>query len=63
MDGKTRISLNYHERLYKFHRQQNTKIRYLPILNKRPINLYELRAEIKDRGGCFKASLTWWVKG
>ncbi|KAF9365905.1 hypothetical protein BGX34_007713 [Mortierella sp. NVP85] len=61
MEGQTRTNLNYLEQLYKFHRQQGHPVYKIPQLDKRPIDLYQLRKEVTARGGYHKvtASKKW----
>lgn len=54
MEGQTRTNLNYLEQLYKFHRQQGHPVYKIPQLDKRPIDLYQLRKEVAARGGYHK---------
>jgi hypothetical protein len=54
MEGQTRTNLNYLEQLYKFHRQQGHPVYKIPQLDKRPIDLYQLRKEVTARGGYHK---------
>ncbi|KAF8925624.1 hypothetical protein BGZ58_000642 [Dissophora ornata] len=61
MEGQTRTNLNYLEQLYKFHRQQGHPVYKIPQLDKRPIDLFQLRKEVAARGGYQKvtASKKW----
>ncbi|KAF9993432.1 hypothetical protein BGZ80_002474 [Entomortierella chlamydospora] len=61
MEGQTRTNLNYLEQLYKFHRQQGHPVYKIPQLDKRPIDLFQLRKEVTARGGYHKvtASKKW----
>ncbi|ORZ22711.1 JmjC domain, hydroxylase-domain-containing protein [Lobosporangium transversale] len=61
MEGQTRTNLNYLEQLYKFHRQQGHPVYKIPQLDKRPMDLYQLRKEVAARGGYQKvtASKKW----
>ncbi|KAG0239655.1 hypothetical protein BGX31_002584 [Mortierella sp. GBA43] len=61
MEGQTRTNLNYLEQLNKFHRQQGHPIHKIPQLDKRPIDLFQLRKEVTARGGYHKvtASKKW----
>ncbi|KAJ3162468.1 hypothetical protein HDU86_004950 [Geranomyces michiganensis] len=51
MEGGSRAILNYLDQLQKFHSQQGTHFTRIPILNKEPINLFELKKEVSRRGG------------
>ncbi|KAJ3157751.1 hypothetical protein HDU89_000129 [Geranomyces variabilis] len=51
MEGGSRAILNYLDQLQKFHSQQGTQFTRIPILNKEPINLFELKKEVSRRGG------------
>ncbi|KAG0261774.1 hypothetical protein BG011_000676 [Mortierella polycephala] len=56
MEGQTRTNLNYLEQLYKFHRQQGHPVYKIPQLDKRPIDLFQLRKEVAARGGYQKVT-------
>ncbi|KAF9960067.1 hypothetical protein BGZ72_008025 [Mortierella alpina] len=56
MEGQTRTNLNYLEQLYKFHRQQGHPVYKIPQLDKRPIDLFQLRKEVAGRGGYQKVT-------
>jgi histone demethylase JARID1 len=54
MEGATRSTMSYLDKLAKFHRQQGTTLTRLPSLDKQPIDLYQLKRAVDIRGG-FKA--------
>ncbi|KAI1314367.1 hypothetical protein EDD11_002232 [Mortierella claussenii] len=56
MEGQTRTNLNYLEQLYKFHRQQGRPVHKIPQLDKRPIDLFQLKKEVAARGGYQKVT-------
>ncbi|KAI8816843.1 PLU-1-like protein-domain-containing protein [Fimicolochytrium jonesii] len=51
MEGSSRAILNYLDQLQKFHTQQGTQFTRVPMLDKKPINLSELKKEVAKRGG------------
>jgi len=51
MEGATRSSMSYIDKLEKFHRQQGTTLNRLPQLNNQPIDLYQLKRAVDTRGG------------
>lgn len=51
MEGSSRAILNYLDQLQKFHTQQGTQFTRIPMLDKKPINLFELKKEVAKRGG------------
>ena len=55
MEGQTRTNLNYLEQLYKFHHQQGHPVFKIPRLDKRPMDLFQLKKEVAARGGYHKA--------
>ena len=51
MEGATRSTMSYLDKLAKFHRQQGTTLTRLPSLDKQPIDLYQLKRAVDARGG------------
>ena len=51
MEGATRSTMSYLDKLAKFHRQQGTSLTRLPSLDKQPIDLYQLKRAVDTRGG------------
>ncbi|KAI8905734.1 PLU-1-like protein-domain-containing protein [Powellomyces hirtus] len=51
MEGSSRAILNYLDQLQKFHNQQGTQFTRIPMLDKKPMNLFELKKEVAKRGG------------
>src|SRR5579859_5018806 len=51
MEGATRSTMSYLDKLAKFHRQQGTTLTKLPVLDKQPIDLYALKRAVDVRGG------------
>jgi [histone H3]-trimethyl-L-lysine4 demethylase len=51
MEGKTRSTMSYLDKLDKFHRQQGTPLGKLPSLANQPIDLYQLKRSVDSRGG------------
>ncbi|KAI9103186.1 hypothetical protein DFS34DRAFT_356513 [Phlyctochytrium arcticum] len=51
MEGSSRAILNYLDQLQKFHHQQGTQFQRIPMLDKKPMNLFELKKEVAKRGG------------
>ena len=43
MEGATRSTMSYLDKLAKFHRQQGTTLTRPPSLDKQPIDLYQLK--------------------
>ncbi|GJJ76629.1 [histone H3]-trimethyl-L-lysine4 demethylase [Entomortierella parvispora] len=56
MEGQTRTNLNYLEQLYKFHHQQGHPVFKIPRLDKRPMDLFQLKKEVAARGGYHKVT-------
>ncbi|KAF9921329.1 hypothetical protein FBU30_008683 [Linnemannia zychae] len=56
MEGQTRTNLNYLDQLCKFHRQHGHPVFKIPQLDKRPIDLFQLRKEVTARGGYQKVT-------
>jgi histone demethylase JARID1 len=54
MEGGTRTNLNYLEQIQKFHRLQGKPIQRIPQLDKRPIDLYNLKKVVAEKGGYIK---------
>ena len=51
MEGATRSTMSYLDKLAKFHRQQGTPLTRAPSLDKQPIDLYQLKRLVDARGG------------
>src|SRR5271169_626219 len=51
MEGATRSTMSYLDKLAKFHRQQGTTFTRPPSLDGRPIDLYQLKRAVDARGG------------
>ncbi|ORZ25529.1 JmjC domain, hydroxylase-domain-containing protein, partial [Absidia repens] len=52
MEGATRANLNYLDKVQKFHRVLHGKpISRIPVLDKRPIDLYRLKNDVAEKGG------------
>lgn len=51
MEGSTRIQLNYIDQLQKFHLQQGTPFNRIPHIDKKPVDLLQLKKEVAKRGG------------
>jgi [histone H3]-trimethyl-L-lysine4 demethylase len=51
MEGATRSTMSYLDKLAKFHRQQGTTLTRHPSLDKQPIDLYQLKKAVDSRGG------------
>ena len=51
MEGATRSTMSYLDKLAKFHRQQGTTLTKPPTLDKQPIDLYALKRAVDARGG------------
>lgn len=51
MEAKCRASLNYIDQLYKFHTQNGTPLRGLPVLESKPMDLYQLKEVVEGLGG------------
>ncbi|ORX58008.1 JmjC-domain-containing protein, partial [Hesseltinella vesiculosa] len=51
MEGGTRANVNYLEQVQKFHRLFGHPISRIPQLDKRPIDLYNLKKEVEKYGG------------
>ncbi|KAK6092942.1 hypothetical protein MT418_006932 [Batrachochytrium dendrobatidis] len=51
LGGSSRTVLNYLDQLQKFHQQQGTPFTHIPTLNKKPIDLHQLKLEVQKRGG------------
>ena len=51
MEGATRSTMSYLDKLAKFHRQQGTTFTRPPSLDGRAIDLYQLKRAVDSRGG------------
>lgn len=51
MEAKCRASLNYIDQLYKFHTQNGTPLKGLPLLESKPMDLYLLKETVELLGG------------
>ena len=50
-EGGTRANLDYLDQLSKFHKSQGTNLNRFPSVDKRPLDLYELKKAVESRGG------------
>lgn len=50
-EGGTRANLDYLDQLSKFHRSQGMNLNRFPSVDKRPLDLYELKKAVETRGG------------
>ncbi|ORY74825.1 PLU-1-like protein-domain-containing protein [Protomyces lactucae-debilis] len=51
MEAKCRATLNYVDQIFKYHTQHGTPIRGLPMLDAKPMDLYQLREVVEKLGG------------
>ncbi|CAD6888737.1 unnamed protein product [Tilletia laevis] len=51
LSAEARATLNYHEQLQKFHTQQGSKRVSIPIIDRKPTDLYKLRRVVDSYGG------------
>jgi hypothetical protein len=51
MEGSTRTNLNYVEKLTKFWSSQGKPISRMPVLDKRPLDLYMVKKLVEQSGG------------
>lgn len=51
MEAKCRASLNYIDQLYKFHMQNGTPLRGLPLLDSKAMDLHLLKEVVERLGG------------
>ena len=51
MEGSTRTNLNYVEKLSKFWSSQGRPITRMPVLDKRPLDLYMVKNRVEQLGG------------
>ncbi|KAK0550972.1 hypothetical protein OC846_003449 [Tilletia horrida] len=51
LSAEARATLNYHEQLQKFHSQQGHKRVSIPIIDRKPVDLYMLRRMVDAHGG------------
>lgn len=51
LNAEARATLNYHEQLQKFHSQQGSKRVSIPIIDRKPTDLYSLRRAVDAYGG------------
>ncbi|KAL7749644.1 hypothetical protein RI367_004870 [Sorochytrium milnesiophthora] len=51
MEGRTRVNINFLDTLQKFHALNGNPIAKMPSLNRKPLDMYRLRHEVKKRGG------------
>ncbi|KAJ9067079.1 hypothetical protein DSO57_1002994 [Entomophthora muscae] len=49
--AKTRTKFNYIEKLYTYHAQQKTCLRFVTPVLRKTVDLYQLKVEVQDRGG------------
>lgn len=52
LSAEARATLNYQEQLQKFHAQQGHARVSIPIIDKKPIDLYNLKLVVNSYGGC-----------
>ena len=50
-EGGTRANLDYLDQLSKFHKSQGMNLNRFPSVDKRPLDLYELKKAVESRGG------------
>lgn len=51
MEARCRANLNYVEQLFNYHAQHGHPLKSLPMLDGRPLDLYELRQTVEKLGG------------
>lgn len=51
IQSATRSNLNYLDQLARFHKQHGTNLNRFPSVDKRPLDLYELKKAVESRGG------------
>lgn len=51
LSADARASLNYQEQLQKFHAQQGHARVSIPVVDRRPVDLYNLKLKVNDMGG------------
>lgn len=51
LSADARALLNYEEQLQKFHSQQGRSRVSIPVIDRRPVNLYQLKLLVKEQGG------------
>ncbi|KAJ3106526.1 hypothetical protein HDU97_006119 [Phlyctochytrium planicorne] len=51
MEGSTRTVVNYLDQLEQFHQQQGSSFTRVPMLDRRPLDLHQLKKEVESRGG------------
>ncbi len=51
VEGGTRTNLQYLDQLAKFHKQHGMNLNRFPSVDKRPLDLYELKKAVESRGG------------
>ncbi|KAI8833056.1 ARID DNA-binding domain-containing protein [Chytridium lagenaria] len=51
MEGSTRTVVNYLDQLEQFHQQQGSSFTRVPMLDKKPLDLHQLKKEVAARGG------------
>lgn len=52
LSADARATQNYEEQLQKFHSQQGSNRVSIPIIDRRPVDLYQLKLAVQRAGGC-----------
>ncbi|CAK7268795.1 hypothetical protein SEPCBS57363_003273 [Sporothrix epigloea] len=51
VEGSTRVNLGYLEGLFKYHKNMGNTLTRLPYVDKKPLDLYQLKRAVDSRGG------------
>ncbi|KAJ3215836.1 hypothetical protein HDU67_010256 [Dinochytrium kinnereticum] len=51
MEGSTRTVVNYLDQLEQFHQQHGSSFTRVPMLDRKPLDLHQLKKEVASRGG------------
>ncbi|CAK7212361.1 hypothetical protein SCUCBS95973_001437 [Sporothrix curviconia] len=51
VEGSTRVNLGYLEGLFKYHKNMGNTLTRLPYVDKKPLDLYQLKKAVDSRGG------------
>ncbi|CAO1634840.1 unnamed protein product [Parajaminaea phylloscopi] len=51
LSADARATINYQEQLQKYHSQQGRARVSIPVIDRRPVDLYQLKLAVKDHGG------------
>ncbi|OAA65964.1 phd transcription factor [Niveomyces insectorum RCEF 264] len=51
VEGSTRVNLSYLEGLFKYHKNMGNNLTRLPYVDKKPLDLYQLKKAVDSRGG------------